>query len=1013
MLLDGASVTTYLAGDFGQAAPSLEALQEFRVQASGMSAEFRRTGGGIFNFVMKSGTNNWHGSAMAQFRNESMNANTFTNNAFGKPRQRDRKHNWAVSGGGPVLLPKLYNGQDKTFFYVAFEKYDETFRGMGQPTLTVPLPEMWDGDRSRYLTNQVVGRDPLGRNIVRGTIYDPATTRTVEGRMVRDPFYGNIIPKSRISQVAQKLGAIFKEYYPPQVRDPDGRFALTRSRFGPGHNQLYMRKKQFSLKVDQNLSDRHKINGVIAYMNRPRLLTDNKGGNNVWSDDLPAGGPLSAAENNPFINHMARINYDFTISPSLLNHLLVAVNRSKSHHEAAHVGEGGPRILGLTGEGIDPNGAWPNINFMSGDRVNFVDVGFDQINLQFGTSYQVANTLSWFRGKHLLKMGVDGRLNRFNTIRIQNSGGSFAFDRQATGLVGNSFVGHAFTSMLLGEVNNAAGRTSFETGSEFRYLALFVNDDIKVSRRLTLSVGLRWEYQPGQTEMYDRLYSFCRTCIDPATKGVPGALVYAGKGEGRNGKRGFVENRYNAFGPRFGLAYQLTDKFVFRAGYGIFYLPRVPNDWAGVPYGSQIGFAGTNVVTRARVGYGTFNWDNGYPGRFVSGTLDPSHAQRYWGPVYWHPEGGVNPYVQQWNANFQQELPGRVVLDLGYVGSKGTKIWANQLHQFNQLRPEVVQRFRDDLQNVWFNTTADIPPGARAAGAVYPFAEGTKWISLQQSLQPFPQIPDWSTFLAWSVPDGFSTYHSMQISLNKRYSNGVAWLANYTLSKNIGNLDTAFNTWVNEGRPMDFYNLALEKSVSPYDQTHVVKAAATFELPFGRGRRFGADMPRALDWLVGGWTIQYIGSYSSGTPLQFPGTGTPNSNFATNRAVIDNPRGESLYQSFDPRRFDMSSISTRTPNHLYVKTSLIRDPAPYERGNAAYTISQIRGFGYYNEDFGLQKNFRVAERFRFQLRGEMLNGFNRHNFSRIATHPADPLFGQVTGVNDQHRVLQFGMRLDF
>ncbi len=1013
VLLEGASVTTYLAGDFGQSGISLEALQEFKVQTSGLSAEYGRTGGGIFNFVMKSGTNDWHGSAMAQFRNESLNANTFTNNAFGEPRQRDRKHNWAVSGGGPVTIPKLYRGKNRTFFYVAYEKYDESFRGLGQPKLTVPLPEMWDGDMSRYLTNEVVGKDALGRNIVRGTIYDPATTRYVGRKMVREPFPNNIIPKSRLSRVSQKLGALFKKYYPPQVKQPDGQFALTRNRFGPGHNQLYMRTHRFSVKLDQTISDRHKVNGMISYVDRPRLLSDNGGGNYVWSDELEAGGPLSAAENNPFINHMARLNDDYTIGPALLNHLTLAVNHSRSHHKAVHLGEGGPGTLGLTGVGIEPDGAWPVINFTSGDRLRFVNMGFANYNLQFGTSYQASDTISWFKGKHMIKFGVDSRLNRFNTIKVLNSGGSFSFDPRATGLVGNNLVGHAFASMLLGEVNNAAGRTSTETGSEFWYLGLFVNDDIKISPRLTFTAGMRWDYQPVQTEMHDRLYTFCTTCIDPSTNGQPGALIFAGEGEGRNGKRGLVDNRYNAFGPRIGLAYQITKKFVLRTGYGIYYVPRVPNDWAGVPYGSQIGFANDNRVNRKKIGFGTFNWDNGYPGKLKWDSPNPSMAQWRWGPVYWDPRGGTNPYVQQWNANLQYELPDQIVLDIGYLGSKGTKIWANQLWQFNQLRTEVVQQFRDDLQNIWFNSSAGIPPAAAGAGAVYPFQEGTTSISLQQSLQPFPQIPDWSTFLAWNVPEGFSTYHSMQLSLNKRYSNGLTWLANYTFSKNIGNLNTAFNTWENAGRPMDFYNLSLEKSVSPYDRTHVVKASASYELPFGRGKRFGADMPKALNLLVGGWTIQYIGNYASGAPLHFPGTGTPNSNFATNRAVIENPGGASLYHGFDGRRFDMSSISSVNPNHLYVNTALIRDPKPYERGNAPYAVSQIRGFGSLNEDFGIQKNIRFNERVRFQLRGELLNGLNRHNFSSIATHPADRLFGQVTGVGDGHRVLQFGMRLDF
>ncbi|HET8549217.1 MAG TPA: carboxypeptidase regulatory-like domain-containing protein, partial [Bryobacteraceae bacterium] len=179
VVLDGADATIYIGGHLGESSPSMEAIEEFKIQTSGMSAEFGRTGGGVFNFVLKSGTNQLHGSAMGQIHNEWMDANTFANNFYGRPRRLDRRHNYAFSGGAPIYIPKIYNGRDKSFFYVAYERYKEAYGGGGSPTVTLPLPEFWQGDFSRLLTNEVIGKDALGRDILRGAVYDPTTTKLV------------------------------------------------------------------------------------------------------------------------------------------------------------------------------------------------------------------------------------------------------------------------------------------------------------------------------------------------------------------------------------------------------------------------------------------------------------------------------------------------------------------------------------------------------------------------------------------------------------------------------------------------------------------------------------------------------------------------------------------------------------------------------------------------------------------------------------------------------------------
>ncbi len=1007
VVLDGASATIYIGGHLGESSPSMEALEEFKVQTSGMSAEFGRTGGGIFNFVMKSGTNSLHGSAMGQIHNEWADANTFANNFYGRPKFRDRRHNYAFSGGGPVWLPKMYNGKDKTFFYAAFERYKESFGGGGSPTVTLPLPEWWDGDLSRYLTTQVIGRDALGRDVLRGAIYDPRTTSFEGGRMVRNVFDNNIIPRDRLSRVSRNLAEIMKKHYLPQVKDASGQFALLNNSFFPVSNRAGFLQNQFSVKGDHYVSRAHKLAGSFVYVDRPRNLLDQGG---AWDFNDPFGGPLSRARLQHVRSWYGRAAYDWTITPTLLNHFNVSYNRQRNPSTSRHLAEPGGQILGI--QGIVQNSNYPEVNIQGGDRVNFPMLGYQANDFGAGQGYGYIDTLSWIKSRHSLRFGVDLRRN-YLSWRNNAGPGRFNFGQDVTGLPGFNQTGHPFASMLLGEVNSASVNVDTPTTSEFLNLALFVQDDFKVTPKLTLNLGIRWDYQPQQTERYDRLHNFNPNLIDPQT-GLPGAVEFAGTGAGRTGKRNFYPNQYTDFSPRIGLAYQVTSKLVTRAGYGMFYHGRNPNGWSGVPWGAKYGFQLINTVNQPTPNTAAFNWDNGYPGVVKDVPRDPSLANYTWGPVSWDPDAGRVGNTQQWNINFQYELPFNMVFDIGYVGSKSTGTQANELKQMLQLRPEVL--VLGDVLGQLVNSQQAIPAAAAALGARYPFKTPGTSVPIQQTLQPFPQVPYWSAIYSWDVPLGFGTYNSLQVQLNKRFSRGLQFVSNYTFSKSIDNLNSAFgDTWgMNSGRPMDYYNLRLDKSVSPYDRTHWVKIGASYDLPFGRGRQLGGNVHRGVDFALGGWTVQYIGNYSSGEPLGTGGTGTPNANFSTQRALVVNPDGRSLQAGFQASSFDMGRISTAaTAQHKYIDTSLLRDPPRYTRGTAPYRISQLRGFPFRSDDFALQKNFKPIEAMRVQFRAEFLNLFNRHRFSGINSNAASPLFGQVTSVSDDRRQIQFGVRADW
>jgi hypothetical protein len=498
--------------------------------------------------------------------------------------------------------------------------------------------------------------------------------------------------------------------------------------------------------------------------------------------------------------------------------------------------------------------------------------------------------------------------------------------------------------------------------------------------------------------------------------GLPGALEFASAE-----RRTFSPNHYRDFSPRLGLAYQATPKTTIRAAYGIFYLARNGNGWSGVPWGQTAGFGQENRITSPTDYEAAWNWASPYHGVTRNLAQNASLANGspgVWGIVSYDPNAAKNGYTQQWNFNVQRELPFGIVFDAGYVGSKSTGIQANELRRLNQLDPKYLAL--GDALGAGVTSQAEIPASIAAAGGRYPFGDEGIWIPAYQTLLPYPQMMAWNEIKSASSPLGFSTYHALQLQWNKRFSTGLSFLSNYSFSKSIDNVRSAFgDTWgMNSGRPADYYNQALDKSISDADRTHSVKIAVQYDLPFGRGRRFGSRARSALDFAIGGWTIQYIGNYNSGPALGIGGSGAPNSNFATNRGFAVNPNGEPLTAGWDSNQIDLSRINQPNAAHHYVNTAVFVDPIAvgrYQRGNTSYRLSQLRGPWELSDDFSLQKNFRASEGVRIQVRAEFLNAFNRTLWGNIETNAASPLFGQVTGASDWFapRKIQFGVRADW
>ncbi len=999
-LLDGATVTTERAGHFGESSVSVEALQEFRVQTSGISAEYGRVQMGVFNYVMKSGANQVHGTAYGAIRNESLNANTFSNNYRGLPRAQDRKHNYAASFGGPLYLPKIYDGRNRTFFYLTYEKYHEVTKGYGSPSVSLPVPEFYDGDFSRLLGPALSYKDALGNTVAKGAIYDPATFRQVEGgRWVGDMFPGNKIPVSRFSEVSKRFNSVMKEHYLPTIRDTTGQIPLINNGVYP-NGTPWMNQYQFSLKMDQNLGVKQKLSGSFSYILRSRLLL--WGG--VWEVGDPVGGPLSQAMSQPLRTTFSRVAHDYTITPTLLNHFIIHHNRMINPIANTHKIDG-PKDMGLKGLSLT---GYPIVNFGGGPYYTLTSPGGSANWFFAEEGMGLSDTVSFSKGRHFMKTGIDLRLNRWN--HRWDPEAQFNFNARSTAIPNEVFsgnnTGYSFASYLLGLVDNASLTDPVPLGSRRRYYAAFIQDDFKVSRSLTLNLGLRWEFQPPSVEVANRLSSWNPDAIDPET-GLRGAYDFAGNCSVCTGQRYFgVRKPFREWGPRIGFAYQPVGNWVIRGAYGIMYEGDVNNSGNGPsPLGkaTSIAWGGTYSLNANAVQpwLGLYNWDSQFP----AGTYSPAKFDKSWGnrnqPGRFDPSYGISPYVQLWNLNIQREVVRNLVVDIGYVGNKGTGLRDGQLAVINQLPASVLSTYGLKLRNP-ITSAAD----AAANGIPYPYPgfKGT----VASALRYYPQVQGNSTVLSYASPLGFSTFHSLQITVNRQFAKGLTVYGNYVRSKTLANVASSEPS-SNTG-PLDYYNLKLEKSVTAADRPNQIKAYLDYELPVGSGKLFLGGAGKVANAILGGWSVSGIVQYSSGVPIGVGGSSPLSGawNGSRNRANI--APGKMVVDNFDKSAFNLGLATD--PHNTYLNKSLFSDPAPLTLGTSANRYAQARRFWDRNENLSLRKIFTVRERYRAQLRIDAFNALNRSTLGAPNTSITSANFGQITSISG-NRTVQVGLRLDY
>jgi len=1025
ILIDGVTLGRYdlAGGGMDEYSPGTDAIGEFKVQMTNYSAEYGETGGGIANFSLKSGTNQFHGTAFEYNKNPVFNAAGLLANAFGTPKDNQKENNFGGTLGGPIR-------KDKAFFFGSYE--GDRFRDFSYSGLTtIPTPAMRAGDFSAFLGPPSAETDALGRTVYQNEIFDPTTTRivpagavdTVTGlvnnsgsdAVLRDPFQVNgqlnVIPPGEFSKATSVLLPLF----------PDPLFGGTK-RNTPVFNGCcpILKRDAVNIKVDDVLNSKQRVTGMFGWYRRYRW---HRNGNTF--PPFP-GQPINPTKNQSTGGPQIRLQHTWTLNDHSVNVISLGYNRFNNINnistDAKYTSQ-----LGIPGI---PNSCFPNFQFKNSpnSNVQFIKtIGDSCENIDPSESYVYQDTYSTTRGKHSLKFGGEFLRYRYNTYEPGNLSGSFTFTSKETSLPGfTSSTGHPFASFILGGAD-AASRSIYTTEPGYRagLFAFFAQDDWRVSPKLTLNIGLRWEIPLPKKEAYNRQSGFDATVPNPGADNIPGALVFLGSCSTCIHRTSFQDRYFKEFGPRFGIAYQISKNMVFRGGYGISYDPPILNN-----FGSQnlFGFNSGVVVHHAPGTAGAFD-----PVTYLSplagaslpasariglpdftGTLpnrDPASANG--NALDFLPRtSAAQPYVQNWSAGFQYQLPRQIVLETNYVGSKGTRLLdSNYSNWFNQPNSKYMA-LGDNLDTDFAQALASgvlVPYGVTQLP--FPSFESNSYcgVSVSVGLSPFPQYCG----LTNNLPAmGSSTYHSLQIMARKNTAHGLTFIAAYTLSKTLTDSDSQL--YYPSYTVQDFYGRKADKSIASFDHPQSLKLSWIYSLPFGRGQKWLNSSGRA-DRLFSGWQITAIQQYLSGDPLSIS-SGLSTSFTPAERADIV----AGVAQTVPLKGLDVvNGTPMLNPAAFVNPPSSANSGYPLRVGTSGRFLPNIRGPAHQNEDFGIIKETRITERVTFQIRADMFNVFNRTGRGDPDTllgdgYPAaGGTFGLILGPMNGPRVIQVAARLNF
>ncbi len=957
ILIDGVPSTT---GQFNSITtiPSIEATQEFKVQSNNLSAEWGRFGGGVVNVSTRSGTNQLHGAVYEYVRNSAFDANEFFNNGAGRAIPPFRMNQFGGAAGGPLSLGKLYSGKNRTFF---FSDYQGTrYRKGDVARFTLPTARERTGDFSRTL-NQA------GALVV---IYDPLTT---QGN-VRQPFPGNVLPAGRIEPIARKL----LDYYPQpnSAGDPFTGFNNYVNNAGRSIDQ-----NQFSGRLDHTVSDRYRVFGRVAH-NRTVLTQPDSYGNVA----TPEPGAVGTT---PFRQTTVSLDQAVTLSPRSIVNFKYGLARWYQFRETRSYGFD-QRTLG-----------YPDSLVRQYQIPVFPAVNVEQYGGLGGQSFFVSGNDthsfigSWTRvmNRVTLKAGGETRLRRINFFLLGGGAGSFAFNRSFTRgpnpLQFYDNAGNGIASMLLGYA--ASGDVPIASGVSAQnfYSAGYVQGDFRISSTLTMNAGIRYETESPFTERNNSINYFDADLSSPVRNAqfpnLKGGLVFASP----EARTVWNWDRMN-FAPRLGFAWSPLPKTVVRWGGGFFFAPPETSNTA-TAFAANSGYASsTPFVGSIDGGLTPFRTlSNPYPEGLVQPVRNSLGASTFLGqPIVVWDKTQVMPVVYQWNFNIQRELPGSILFDVAYVGSRGVHL-AFKNRQMNDLDPQYLAlgtALNQQVPNPFF-------------GSINVGTLAQRTVTRRQLLLPYPQYGNVNII---NMTMANSIYHSVQVKLDKRFNSGIGVLvaftggklisdSNNTVSNNGGSVNNPANT-------QNWYNLRAERSLSEMDVSRNIVASFVAELPFGPGKRFFSGARGISARIIGGWQFNGITSHRTGFPLIMTATiagggNRPNSTGQTANIDGSRTRGETLNKWFD--------------------TSVFLQPPSFSLGNVGRTLPDTRGPALFNQDISLIKNTRIREGVQLQLRFEYFNVTNTPSFAQPNTALGSGVYGRVQSTLLQPRVGQIAAKINF
>jgi len=1000
--------------------PTQDAVEEFKVQTNNLGPEYGRFAGGVINLTTKSGTNKFHGSLYEFIRNKVLNANDYFDNRNGVLRPPFTQNQFGANAGGPVL-------RDKMFFFGSYEGFRLR---KGNPFETwVPT----DAERSGDFSNS--GTNPGGSVF---KIYDPTTSGTANGGpadcnggngQCRTQFsYNgtpNVIPPGRIDPTA---AYVIKTYFPEPNITPNANGNFADSFSSGGDVNQYNGRIDFHPGTKQGIFGRYTYSHILSLPDAPfgQICTD-RCTETTTAHQVSLGDTITLSQKSILDLHVGYTRYVYLrvplsegidLTPFGANWAALASEMTYTHIPTMCVSDasgdnrwGGGWCAQGTGSGI---GAFD-------DTYSF-DPAFTEI-----------------LGKHTIKVGFEERILRNNYYQSNDPAGLYQFNAKTTaenpnnvalGNVGSqaSAGGNGVASFLLGYGDSGSATEPAKTADQNLYTAIYAGDTWYLGKRFILNLGVRVDLQGDWTERFNRIVTLNETEASPllamssavqsAFPSLKGGydLVASSRHSGRT-----AFPNWNHVSPRVGFSYQLNTNTVIRTGYGMFYLP-VDVRWDDAPHNLFINSFNTPWLTYQGDGVTPrYPISNPFPSS-VGGITPPFGRNQALIDVQGNGNGAARgneqaPYVQQWNLDLQRQFHGDFLVDIAYAGSKGTHL-PMHTQDLDQLPTALLPQSQTDVDNLigvnpitGVQTLVANPFAGSCTGCTGPVTSGgigtTPFVKPDQLEVPFPQFDG---FALEEVDNRSSTYHSMQMKLQKRFSAGAQLLATYTISKLIDNTNSEIN-WLEAAAPgwgdANANNLRGERSLDGFDVPQRLVIGSVLDLPVGHGKAIGGNMSGVADKVVGGWGINTIITFQSGYPiviggcpgalsnsgLQDPGCARPTRTGYSH--LMGGSRSQKLLEWYDT-----SVFTAGAPNY-------------YGFGTDSRTEPNIRDDGQKNFDFAAFKNTKFGPdgRFGFEFRGEFFNLFNRTQFDPPAGWGGT--IGQVSGQYNLPRVVQFAGRITF